>query len=202
MASVSGMTVEELESRLNQMVVSVRVDGEGKIIFRRRNGNEIDAGTMYPPVEAARRSWPVGSVFITTVPTNPAELLGMGTWVRYGAGKVFVGQDPAQPEFDVVDKVGGNKKVTLTRANVPAHTHTTPAHSHSYTLTYNTSEFSNGNGGDRSRVTAVNVGTGGSEDRSGNTGAGGGGTSGSAGSGEAFDNMPPYITVYTWRRTA
>lgn len=202
MASVTGMTVEELENRLNQMVVSVRVDGEGKIIFRRRNGIEQDAGPIYPPIEAIRRTWPVGSLFLSTVPTNPAELLGMGTWVRYGEGRVFVGQDSTQPEFDVVHKTGGNKKVTLTLANVPPHNHTTPAHTHSYTLTYNTADFSNGSGGDRSRVTSINTGTTGSEDRSGTTGSSGAGTSGSAGSGEAFDNMPPYVAVYTWRRTA
>lgn len=40
---------------------------------------------------AAIEAFPVGSLFFSTVSTNPATLLGYGTWVAYAEGKVIVG---------------------------------------------------------------------------------------------------------------
>ena len=48
-------------------------------------------------------SWPIGSVFISVVSTSPATLLGGGTWVAFGAGRVLVGLDAGQTEFDTVE---------------------------------------------------------------------------------------------------
>ena len=47
-------------------------------------------------------------------------------------GRVSVGADGTQTEFNAVGKTGGAKTVTLTAAEsgVSAHTHTTPAHAH------------------------------------------------------------------------
>jgi hypothetical protein len=70
-------------------------------------------------------AWPVGSVFISAIDTNPAILLGIGTWQSFGAGRVLVGQDSGQSEFNVLEEVGGSKTHTLTEAEIPAHTHLT-----------------------------------------------------------------------------
>lgn len=75
--------------------------------------------------------WPVGSIFIGAVATSPASLLGFGTWAAFGAGRVLVGRDAAQVEFDTLKETGGSKTHTLTTAEMPAHSHTQDAHNHS-----------------------------------------------------------------------
>lgn len=69
-------------------------------------------------------SWPVGSIFISAVATNPADLLGGGTWVAFGTGRVLVAIDAGQTEFDTLLETGGSKTQTLVEANLPSHTHT------------------------------------------------------------------------------
>lgn len=54
-------------------------------------------------------AWPVGSVFLSVVSTNPATLLGFGTWSAIGAGRVLVGLDSGDTDFDVVEETGGSK---------------------------------------------------------------------------------------------
>src|SRR5687768_818155 len=73
----------------------------------------------------AARIWPVGCIYISILPTNPAEQFGFGTWVAFGAGRCLVGVDPGDADFDAAEKVSGSKAVTLTEAQIPAHTHLT-----------------------------------------------------------------------------
>lgn len=84
-------------------------------------------------------SWqlPIGFVFTSVVSTNPATLLGYGTWTAIASGRCLVGFDAAQTEFDTVRKTSGAKTVTLTEAQLPVvtvtqqpHTHVQTAHSH------------------------------------------------------------------------
>jgi len=86
--------------------------------------------------------FPIGSIYTAVVPTNPATLLGFGTWTAFGAGRVLVGIDPSQSEFDTVEKTGGAKTHTLTTAELASHTHTftTGGQSvdHTHTLTTGT----------------------------------------------------------------
>jgi hypothetical protein len=72
-------------------------------------------------VQAIKQSLhPVGSIYINaTNNTNPATLLGFGTWVAFGAGRVPVGFNAADPLFDSAEETGGSKDTTL-----PSHTHT------------------------------------------------------------------------------
>ncbi|HUR52946.1 MAG TPA: hypothetical protein VMZ71_02360 [Gemmataceae bacterium] len=62
--------------------------------------------------ENTSEAWPVGSVFLAVVPTNPAALLGYGTWAAFGAGKMLVGLDAADPDFDTAEETGGVKTAT------------------------------------------------------------------------------------------
>jgi hypothetical protein len=123
-------------------------------------------------------SWPVGSLFLATVATNPATLLGFGTWAAFGAGRVLVGLDAGQSEFDTVLETGGAKTHTLTTAEIPAHTHT---------QSLPTSQTGSQVSGTRDASTT-------------GTGADALAT-GSAGGGGAHNNLPPYVVVYMWHRT-
>jgi hypothetical protein len=61
-----------------------------------------------------KKIYPVGSIYINaSVDTNPATLLGFGTWEAFGAGKVLVGLDAADADFDTVEETGGAKTANL-----------------------------------------------------------------------------------------
>ena len=120
--------------------------------------------------------YPVGSIYINAaVSTNPGTLLGFGTWAAFGAGRVIVGLDSGDSDFDTAQETGGAKTVTLTTSQIPAHTHT---------VTISTSDTDNGNCSE------------------GNTSGTSTHTSSSTGGGSAHSNVQPYIVVYMWRRTA
>jgi hypothetical protein len=80
-------------------------------------------------------------VFISVVSTNPATLLGFGTWAAFGAGRVLVGRDSNDTDFDTVEETGGAKTKAIsahsgtavgTSGGGSAHTHTGPSHTHTY----------------------------------------------------------------------
>lgn len=68
--------------------------------------------------------FPVGSTYITQSNTNPNTILNFGTWERL-KGKVCVGLDEDDEDgyFDEIGKTGGEKKHTLTIAEIPNHSH-------------------------------------------------------------------------------
>ncbi|AHF89521.1 tail protein [Opitutaceae bacterium TAV5] len=70
---------------------------------------------------------PVGHIYVTVNNTNPAALLGFGTWARWGEGRSLTGFSTSDADFNAVEKTGGNKTVTLTVAQLPAHTHNNAA---------------------------------------------------------------------------
>lgn len=65
----------------------------------------------------AGEAFPVGAVFISVVSTNPATLLGYGTWSAIAAGRVLVGLDAGDTDFDVVEETGGAKTVASAGSN-------------------------------------------------------------------------------------
>lgn len=138
------------------------------------------------------KMWPIGSVYINaTNNANPADLLGFGTWVQFAAGRVIVGIDTDQTEFNAPEKTGGHKALQ-------SHTHTgttnsTGAHTHALG-NYGTS------GGSFGTVDSSNASSSGTR----NTGSAGNHshsfTTNSSGTGNA-GNLQPYITCYLWKRT-
>lgn len=88
-------------------------------------------GAYAPAVQA----FPIGSVFIAVVSTNPNTLLGYGTWAAFGAGRVMVGLDSGDTDFDTAEETGGAKTVAAAgsvaaASDHAAHTHTGPSHQH------------------------------------------------------------------------
>ena len=122
----------------------------------------------------------MGSVFIAVVATNPSTLLGYGTWSAFAAGRMLVGLDSGQTEFDVVEETGGAKTVTLTSTEMPAHTH----------VENQNSATTGGLAGWSARDTSTN------------TSVATGYSTASTGGGGAHANLPPYIVVYMWKRVS
>ena len=71
--------------------------------------------------------WPVGSVFTSVVSTNPNTLLGFGTWSAIAAGRVLVGLDSGDTDFDTVEETGGSKTVQSSAQTFTGDTNTTSA---------------------------------------------------------------------------
>ena len=147
---------------------------------------------------ALAAAYPVGSIYMATVNTSPATLLGFGTWVRYGQGRMPISADDSTYTLGAT---GGAATTTLSTANLPSHNHsatstvTDPGHVHSYN--YGSTNASNVSLNDipfwygrsvtqvNSAVTGITVGT----------------TIGNTGSGTAATTISPYIVVYMWNRT-
>lgn len=66
---------------------------------------------------------PVGHIRMETTNVNPATYLGFGTWQYWGQGRVPVGVDASDNDFNTVEKTGGEKKHTMTLAELVDHTH-------------------------------------------------------------------------------
>ena len=171
--------------------------------------------------------YPVGSVYINASNSaNPSTYLGVGTWTRIGAGKVMVGQDASDADFNQTSDEGGNKTATLNIANLAQHTHTVDPdntslslsvsqnnagnHNHSYTAPGSTSVDAGADAADGTNNSTggqnTNVATG--EGGNHNHGVGVSGSvniaqfnSGQTGSGNSFSILQPYIVVYMWVRT-
>jgi hypothetical protein len=75
--------------------------------FKVDNTGAITASGSLTATGGVPSAWPIGSVFISVVSTNPATLLGFGTWAAIGAGRVLVGLDSGNTAFDTVEETGG-----------------------------------------------------------------------------------------------
>ena len=159
----------------------------------------------FNPATGALEAFPVGSIFMATVDTDPATLLGYGTWARYGQGKVIVGVDESDPDFETADKTGGAKEVTLTAAEMPSHTHIQDSHNHIQDAHAHVQQVVNdgtdGVAGSRGASVAndTSVGT---TDSSTATNQAETATNQSTGGDGAHENMPPFLTAFMWTRTA
>jgi len=160
-------------------------------------GNSTTALATTAFVQAALAALhPVGSIYINaTNSTNPGTLLGFGTWVAFGAGRVPVGFNASNALFDTAEETGGSAD-----AVVVSHTHTAtvtdPGHTHKLQRTGHdtggvsltklglSTVFVTDNDVIESSTTGVSVAN---------------STEGVSGTNA---NYQPYITVYMWKRTA
>ena len=143
-------------------------------------------------------SYPVGSIYMNAaVATNPATLLGFGTWAAFGAGKVPVGLNASDSDFDTVEETGGTKD-----SIIPAHTHTASSSSTS-TDSGHTHSVARGLGASGSGGDALLSGSGvQSGSATANITTETTTTVASTGESATGKNLQPYIVVYMWKRTA
>lgn len=144
-------------------------DGE----YVRRVGDELRSATPLP----------VGFVFISVLPDNPRDQLGYGTWSPLAAGRVLVGVDSTDPDFDTVRKLSGTKTHALTVDELPAHSHGLTRIRGLGTGSQGTDYSGIASGTDPSSTptpVATDV----------------------AGLGAAHNNLQPGLTVYMWERVA
>ena len=90
-------------------------------------GTDLNAqtfNTMQSNIEQAINSiYPVGSIIIRDDTEDMSNFLGF-TWEKVFAGRVLVGLDTTQTEFNTIGKTGGEKTHTLTIDEIPKHRHT------------------------------------------------------------------------------
>lgn len=129
--------------------------------------------------------YPIGSIYMSVNSANPSTLFG-GTWVAWGTGRVPVGVDTSQSEFNTVEETGGHKLMQ--------------SHTHGFRYAVQ------GSGGGVNNIYGMPYNA--SANGSVVTQSGEPSTSGELrngvltnGSGNA-QNLQPYITCYMWKRTA
>lgn len=137
--------------------------------------------------------YPVGSIYLSTNSTNPSEYFG-GEWEQWGKGRVPVGIDTNDTNFNTVEKTGGEKTHTLIEAELP----------------YIRGDFNFHGAGSAT----VGQGCAGyfkpgayrGNYRSGGSELGGAGSYDGFyfefGGNQPHNNLQPYITCYMWKRTA
>jgi hypothetical protein len=155
--------------------------------------------------------YPVGSIYINaTNSTNPGTLLGFGTWVAFGAGRVMVGFNASDPLFDSAEETGGSKDAVAV-----AHTHgfsatTSSNGDHNHIQAYSGHASAPARYGTTSTsISAIDDAFAGGDDTSGPLTSTAGahthtvsGTTASTGSSGTNANLPPYITVFMWKRVS
>ena len=144
--------------------------------------------------------YPVGSIYINaSVSTNPATLLGFGTWTAFGAGKVIIGLDSADALFDTLEETGGTKDaIAVSHTHTATSTVTDPGHVHASPK----NAAPNGGGAGVAMAGSSSGNSPGYDTTSATTGITVATTVDSAGSSGTNANIQPYIVVKMWKRTA
>lgn len=152
--------------------------------FKLPKGDQGPSGVMTGTVESAAKLdgktlaqimleiYPVGSIYISTVGTNPKALFG-GEWERI-MDTFLLGASDNYP----AGKTGGEATHTLTVDEMPAHTHR---------FGYVTEAVASGS--DYARIDSRRTNASGSFNES-------------TGGGKPHNNMPPYLSVYMWKRVS
>lgn len=188
---VDNAEIESLTSKNNKF----SLDANGNLVVNSISSNSgqlLNLDLIYP----------VGCIYMSVNSANPSALFG-GTWQAFGSGKCLIGLDANDNDFNLSEKTGGSK----------THSHVVNSHSHSsgsitacigsptgnsfglgfaattpdgpnssYSVGGNTAYASGHPGRSHNTITTGNTG-----DASPDT--------------NTADNLPPYVTVYMWKRT-
>lgn len=173
-------------------------------------------GTFASPPAGGGEAFPVGSVFLSVVSTNPATLLGYGTWQSIGAGRVLIGLDAGDPAFDTLEETGGAKTVasagtnsapTFTGSPLGNHAHELPFQlvsgtsvRHLPAATFGTGTSRAAQGADTATANTTSAAVALSQSVSAGTPAGT--VSAPTFTGSATSVVQPYLVIAMWKRTA
>ena len=136
---------------------------------------------------------PVGSIYTSTVSTNPNTLFGFGGWTAFGAGRVLIGNGGG---FAAGSTGGSADAIVVAHDHIATSTVNDPSHNH----TINFSRQGDAFGGtpasrlESSGFTAQTV--------SNTTGITVSTSVSTEGSSATNANLQPYIVVYMWQRTS
>ena len=125
--------------------------------------------------------YPVGSIYLSVSGTDPQTLFG-GTWVRLE--DVFLRAAGAK---HAAGSTGGEESHILTEAEIAPHKHA---------MTYGPDSSASSTGFPYGIAAGSATNSAGGRGYASNLGTFG------AGGGQPHNNMPPYLAVYTWKRTA
>lgn len=128
--------------------------------------------------------YPIGAIYMSVNSTNPSVLLG-GTWEHINNCFLL-----ASEGGQGLGQTGGEATHILTVDEMPSHTHEQNPHHHSFNRYQNTgSTTSYGANWANQKLISQNT----SDTTATNKNTGGG---------QAHNNMPPYLIVNVWKRTA
>ena len=138
-------------------------------------GTQIRASEMNTAFNAI---YPVGSIYMSASLSTAEQVNAAlpGTWEAWGAGRVPVGVDPNDTDFETAEQTGGEKAHTLTVNEMPNHYHEVRGNLRQ-----------EGNSGVQFREL-------------GNESSTNAGRTEDAGGDEAHNNLQPYITCYMYKR--
>ena len=161
--------------------------------------------------DTLKKVYPIGSIYMSTVSTNPATLFGFGTWEAMPAGRVLLAQGKSSWGTTYnAGSTGGEATHQLTVGELPSHNHTA-----TISTTNLTGWFTNNGNSDTansdgtifkaSKRTGQGSSSGGAADGGKFTFNGAHAhtiTINNSGSNQSHNNIQPYISVYMWKRTA
>ena len=138
--------------------------------------------------------YPVGSIYTNaSVSTNPATLLGFGTWVAFGEGRVAIGNGGG---FTAGATGGSADAIVVSHSHTASSLVTDPGHTH----THNAQAAVNNTSTPGGAATAISANS--ATINNAFTGISVSTTVDSTGSSGTNANLQPYVVVYMWRRTA
>ena len=160
--------------------------------------------------DTLKKVYPVGSIYMSTVSTNPATLFGFGTWEAMPAGRVLLAQGKSSWGTTYnAGSTGGEATHQLTVGELPSHGHSAS------TNTANLTGNANSIGINYDEVSVSGIisknrgndygGTNNDHNKTGfliNASHSHTVTINNTGSNQAHNNLQPYISVYMWKRSA
>lgn len=150
----------------------INIDLNDRVVCLMVGTTIIILGSVNKGKEEIPEQYRIGDIYVSTLATSPASKFG-GTWVQISNRFLYASSGASL-------KTGGSSSVILTIEQMPSHDHNDGT---------NESIFLGQVSGIASVATAAIA-------------AQGTRATTKTGGGAAHDNMPPYITVYMWRRTA